>query len=69
MKIGIIGSDRKEWHISRLLKGLKAKGAEAYLVPVTKLQARIGGTPKVSVKGFGVDVMKIVPEEDGHLVR
>lgn len=55
MKIGVIGSDRKEWHISRLLKSLEKRGVEAYLIPVTKLQARIGGTPKVSVRGFIVD--------------
>lgn len=55
MKIGIIGSNRKEWHISRLLNGLKKRGAEAYLLPVTKLQARVGGKPKVSVRGFSVE--------------
>jgi RimK family alpha-L-glutamate ligase len=63
LKIGVIGSDRKEWHISRLLKGLEKRGVEAYLLPVTKLQARIGGTPKVSVRGFGVD------EYDAVIVR
>ncbi len=55
MKVGIIGSDRKEWHISRLLKGLEKRGAEAHLLPVTKLLARIGGTPRISVRGFGID--------------
>jgi RimK family alpha-L-glutamate ligase len=55
VKVGIIGSDRKEWHISRLLKGFEKRGAEAYLLPVTKLLARIGGTPRISVRGFGVD--------------
>jgi len=55
VKVGIIGSDKKEWHISRLLKGLEKRGAEAYLLPVTKLLARIGGTPRFSVRGFGVD--------------
>lgn len=55
MKVGIIGSDRKEWHISRLLKGFEKRGAEAYLLPVTKLLSRIGGTPRFSVRGFGVD--------------
>ncbi len=55
MKVGIIGSDKKEWHISRLLKGLEKRGAEAHLLPVTKLLARIGGTPRISVRGFGLD--------------
>jgi len=55
VKIGIIGSDRKEWHISRLLKGLERRGDEAHLLPVTKLLARVGGSPRISVRGFGVD--------------
>ncbi len=55
MKVGIIGSDKKEWHISRLLKDLEKRGAEAHLLPVTKLLARIGGTPRISVRGFGLD--------------
>jgi RimK family alpha-L-glutamate ligase len=55
VKVGIIGSDKKEWHISRLLKGLEKRGAEAHLLPVTKLLARIGGTPRISVRGFGLD--------------
>jgi RimK family alpha-L-glutamate ligase len=55
VKVGIIGSDRKEWHISRLLKGLEKRGAEAHLLPVTKLLARIGGNPRISVRGFGID--------------
>jgi len=55
VKVGIIGSDRKEWHISRLLAGLERRGAEAHLLPVTKLLARIGGKPRFSVRGYGVD--------------
>jgi RimK family alpha-L-glutamate ligase len=55
VKVGIIGSDRKEWHISRLLQLLEKRGVKAYLLPVTKLQSRIGGTPRVSVRGFGID--------------
>lgn len=55
MKIGIIGSDRKEWHISRLLKGFEKRRVEAYLLPITKFQAKIGGSPRVSVRGYGVD--------------
>ena len=55
MKIGVIGSDRKEWHISRILKGLEKRGVEAYLLPVVKLYARIGGTPRISVRGYPVD--------------
>ncbi len=41
MKIGIVGSDRDEWHIKRLLKELGKQGAEAYLLPITKFKSGI----------------------------
>lgn len=63
MKVGIIGSDRKEWHIARLLKGFRRRGVEAYLLPVTKLQGRIGETPRISVRGYSLD------EYDAVIVR
>ena len=55
MKIGIVGTDREEWHIKRLLKEFTERGAESYLLPITKFKARIGATPKVSVRGYQVD--------------
>lgn len=55
MKVGIIGSDRKEWHISRLLKGFEEKDVEAYLLPITKFKASIGDYPRISVRGYGLD--------------
>ncbi|MCW4012233.1 MAG: RimK family alpha-L-glutamate ligase [Candidatus Bathyarchaeota archaeon] len=55
MKIGIIGSDRKEWHIKRLLMELENQGAEAYLFPITKMKATIGNKPRLSVKGYPID--------------
>ena len=55
MKIGIVGSDRDEWHIKRLLKELVKQGAEAYLLPITKFKSGIATTPKVSVRGFTID--------------
>ena len=55
MKIGIIASDRKEWHVERLLKELKGRGAEAYLLPVTSFRAAVGGDPRLTVKGHSVD--------------
>lgn len=55
MKIGIIGADKEEWHIKRLLKELVKKGAEAYLLPVTRFQANIGVTPRLSVRGYPID--------------
>ena len=55
MKIGVVGSDREEWHIKRLLKELSRQGAEAYLLPVTKFKAGVSTSPKVSVRGYPVD--------------
>ena len=55
MKIGIVGTDREEWHIKRLLKEFTEKCAESYLLPITKFKASIGDTPKVSVRGYQVD--------------
>ncbi len=55
MKIGILGNDRTEWHIQRLLRGLHRRGAEAYVFPATRLVSRITAEPKVSVKGYMVE--------------
>lgn len=55
MKIGIIGSDRKEWHIKRLLYELGKQGAEVYLLPITKMKAAIGVKPRLSVKDYPID--------------
>jgi len=63
LKIGIVGTDREEWHIKRLLKEFKERGAESYLLPITKFKASIGDTPKASVKGYPVD------DYDALLVR
>ena len=55
MKIGIVGSDKEEWHIKRLLKELKKQGAEAYLLPITRFKANIAAKPHVSVSGYSID--------------
>ena len=55
MKIGVVASDRNEWHIKRLLNELERQGAEAYLLPITKLKAAIGATPRITVNGYPID--------------
>ena len=55
MKIGILGNDDKEWHIQRLLRELRRRGAEAYVFPATRLVSRITLEPKVSVKGYMIE--------------
>lgn len=55
MKIGVVGTDREEWHIKRLLRELKKKGAESYLLPITRFKASIGSEPSFSVRGYSID--------------
>jgi ribosomal protein S6--L-glutamate ligase/tetrahydromethanopterin:alpha-L-glutamate ligase len=55
LKIGIVGSNRNEWHIKKLLMELKNNGAEAHLLPVTRFKARVGASPKITVGGYSVD--------------
>jgi len=55
LKIGILGNDDKEWHIQRLLRELRGRGAEAYVFPATRLVSRITAEPKISVKGYMIE--------------
>jgi len=55
LKVGLIASDRKEWHVEKLLSELKRRGAEAYMLPVTGFRSAIGEAPRLTVKGYGVD--------------
>lgn len=55
MKVGIVASDREEWHVVRLLGALRERGAEAYVLPATRFLSRIEAPPRVSVRGYTVD--------------
>jgi RimK family alpha-L-glutamate ligase len=55
LKIGIIASDRAEWHVDKLFLELKKHNVNAYLLPVTRFQASIGYGSNISVKGYSVD--------------
>ena len=55
MKIGIIASDSKEWHVERLTSELKVRGAEAYVLPATRFRSAVGLRPKLSVRGYPID--------------
>ena len=55
MKVGIVASEREEWHVQRLLESLKRREAEAYVFPVTRLLSRVCDKPRASVKGHAVD--------------
>jgi len=55
LKVGIIGTDRNEWHIKRLLRELEKKNSEAYLLPITKMKATIGVKPRLSIKDYPIE--------------
>jgi RimK family alpha-L-glutamate ligase len=63
LKVGIVASDRDEWHVQRLLDSLKNRGAEAYVFPSTRLLSRINSSPRISVKGYAIE------EFDAVIVR
>jgi RimK family alpha-L-glutamate ligase len=55
LKVGIIASDRQEWHVQKLKEELTRRGAETYVLPATRFLSRIGSKPVVSVRGYGID--------------
>lgn len=55
MKIGIVASDRREWHVRRLTEELEKRGVEAYMLPATRFLSRVQDLPKLSVKGYPID--------------
>ncbi len=55
MKVGIIATDRGEWHVQRLTEKLEERGAEVYFLPATRLRSAVGLKPKVSVRGYALD--------------
>ncbi len=55
MKVGIVASDRREWHVQRLTEELEERGAEAYMLPATRFLSRVGVEPKLSVRGYPID--------------
>lgn len=55
MKVGIIASDRKEWHVQRLSAALESRGAESHMFPATRFHSRISAKPRISVRGYPLD--------------
>jgi len=55
LKVGIVASDRKEWHVQRLMEALGERGAEAYVLPATRFLSRIEAEPRISVRGYAID--------------
>jgi RimK family alpha-L-glutamate ligase len=63
LKVGVVASDRREWHVQRLMEELTGRGVEAYVFPATRFYSRVGSGPRVSVRGYGID------EYDAVIVR
>jgi ribosomal protein S6--L-glutamate ligase/tetrahydromethanopterin:alpha-L-glutamate ligase len=55
LKVGIVASDPKEWHVERLTSELRARGAEAYVLPATRFRSGVGLEPMLSVRGYPID--------------
>ena len=55
LKVGIVASNPKEWHVERLTSELRARGAEAYVLPATRFRSGVGLEPRLSVRGYPID--------------
>ncbi|MGD2142148.1 MAG: hypothetical protein PVH79_01555, partial [Candidatus Bathyarchaeota archaeon] len=55
MKVGIVASDRKEWHVQRLYEVLEGRGSEAYVLPAIRFLSRVSEGARVSVRGHPID--------------
>jgi len=55
LKVGILASDRNEWHAQKLQEELTRREVEAYIFPATRFLSRIEARPRVSVRGHGID--------------
>jgi RimK family alpha-L-glutamate ligase len=47
LKVGVVASDRREWHVQRLMEELTGRGVEAYVFPATRFYSRVGSGPRV----------------------
>ncbi|MGQ9679887.1 MAG: RimK family alpha-L-glutamate ligase [Candidatus Bathyarchaeia archaeon] len=55
MKIGILASEREEWHVQQLKEALKKRGVENYIFPANRFLSRIEEKPRVSVRGHSLE--------------
>lgn len=66
MKIGIL-ADRRGWHVEALAKAMARRGSDADFLPITRLVARIPGSPLASIAGRPLDaydalLVRTIPE-------
>lgn len=55
MKIGILASERGEWHVQLLQEALNRRRVENYVFPADRFLSRIEAKPRVSVKGYSLE--------------
>ena len=55
MKVGILASDRNEWHVQKLKEEFDKRDVEAYILHPTSFLSRIEAKPRVSVRSHGID--------------
>jgi RimK family alpha-L-glutamate ligase len=55
LKVGIIASDRREWHVQKLMEELTLRRVETYILPATRFLSKIGDEPRLSIKGYSID--------------
>jgi RimK family alpha-L-glutamate ligase len=55
LKVGILASDRGEWHVQRLSDELAKRSVETYVFPANRFLSRIAAEEKVSVRGYNID--------------
>ena len=55
MKVGVVASDRREWHVQQLMGELTERGVESYVFPATRFLSRVGSEDRVSVRGYPID--------------
>jgi RimK family alpha-L-glutamate ligase len=55
LKVGIVASDPREWHVERLTSELQVRGTEAYVLPATRCRSGVGLGPRLSVRGYSID--------------
>ncbi len=55
MKVGVVASDRGEWHVQQLMGELTERGVESYIFPATRFLSHVGYEDRVSVRGYPID--------------
>lgn len=55
MKVGIVASDREEWHVKQIHEELKNRGIENHIFPSHRFYSRIAAEPRISVRGHSLE--------------